>query len=265
MITISGGFFLGASQTTPYLDLLIVLLGMIGVIGAGCVFNNVIDRDIDSLMERTKNRVLVLGLMSERVALIYAALLTVIGFSILYFLTNPLTVFFAAIGFFVYVVVYSLCLKRQSTYGTLIGSVAGAVAPVVGYTAATNRFDLGAVLLFCILFLWQMPHFYAISIYRMSDFKAASLPVLPLKKTMFYTKVSTLVYTCLFAVAAILPWFFGYMGRMYFILALAVSLYWIYLSVKGFTANDNQRWAKQLFGFSVILITILCMAMALPS
>ena len=110
-----------------------------------------------------------------------------------------------------------------------------------------------------------MPHFYAISIYRMSDFKAASLPVLPLKKTMFYTKVSTLVYTCLFAVAAILPWFFGYMGRMYFILALAVSLYWIYLSVKGFTANDNQRWAKQLFGFSVILITILCMAMALPS
>lgn len=264
IVTLSGGFFLGSQGHVNYLMWLVAAVGMSLIIGSGCVFNNVIDKDIDSLMERTKSRALVLGLISNQTALLYAVTLALLGFVLLASLTNPLTLLFAALGFFVYVVVYSLVLKRKSTYSTIIGSIAGAVAPVIGYTAATDRLDLGALLLFFILLLWQMPHFYAISIYRMSDFKAAAIPVLPLKRTMFYTKVSILVYMVLFAIAAVLPSLLGYAGSIYFIVALLASGYWLYLGLKGFKTNDDQRWAKQVFGFSIILITLLCIAMVFP-
>lgn len=264
IVTLSGGFFLGSQGHINYLLWLIAAVGMSLIIGSGCVFNNVIDKDIDGLMERTKGRVLVLGLISSQTALLYAITLALLGFALLYALTNPLTLLFAVLGFFVYVVVYSLMLKRRSTYSTIIGSVAGAVAPVIGYTAATNRLDLGALLLFCILLLWQMPHFYAISIYRMNDFKAAAIPVLPLKRTMFYTKISMLVYMLLFTIAAVLPTLFGYAGNIYFAVALLASCYWLYLGLKGFKTNNDQRWAKQVFGFSIILIALLCVAMAFP-
>ncbi|MFN7097387.1 MAG: heme o synthase, partial [Gammaproteobacteria bacterium] len=176
IVTVTGGFFLGFQHhLNPWL-LLITWLGMSLVIGSGCVINNFIDRDIDKLMERTKNRVLVLGLMSNQMALLYALGLGILGFAILLFGTNGLTTLVSFIGFFFYVVVYSLLLKRKSTWSTIVGSVAGAVPPVVGYCAVTNQFDIGAVLLFLILFFWQIPHFYAIAIYRLNDYKAASIP-----------------------------------------------------------------------------------------
>lgn len=264
LVTLSGGFFLGSEGHINYFMWLIAMVGMALVIGAGCVFNNVIDKDIDGMMERTKERALVLGLISDKTALLYAITLALLGFALLYAFTNALTLLFAALGFFVYVVVYSLVLKRRSTYSTIIGSIAGAVAPVIGYVAATNRLDLGALFLFLMLLLWQMPHFYAISIYRMSDFKAAAIPVLPLKRTMFYTKVSMLVYMLLFAVAAVAPSLFGYTGHIYFVIAILASCYWLYLGLQGFKTAQDAPWAKKVFGFSIILITLLCVSMALP-
>ena len=112
----------------------------------------------------------------------------------------------------VYVLVYSLWLKRLSTLGTTLGGIAGAVPPVAGYVAATNHLDMGAVILFFILFFWQMPHFYAISIYRPKDFAAASLPVLPIKKNIRYTKISMLVYIVAFTIAAVAPTFLVMLG-----------------------------------------------------
>jgi protoheme IX farnesyltransferase len=262
IVTVSGGFFLASHQHFDICLFLITLIGMSLVIASGCVFNNYIDRDIDSLMERTKNRVMVKGLISVKVAILYAIVLGIAGFLTLYYGTNLLTTIVAAVGLFVYVVAYTIMTKRHSNLGALIGGIAGAVPPAVGYCAVTNRFDAGAIILFLILFFWQLPHFYAITIFRLKDFSAACIRVLPIQKSVRYTKISMLVYIVAFTIAAILPTVFGYAGWVYFIVALSLGLYWLYLGIKGFKAVDDQKWSRQMFGFSILAITILSLVMA---
>lgn len=262
IITVCGGFFLGSQGLFSLPLLLETLLGMALIIACGCVLNNIIDIDIDSLMERTKHRPLVKGLMSKKTALIYAIILGIVGFLVLIFKTNWLTTGIAFIGLFFYVVVYSIALKRKSSWGTTVGGVAGAVPPVVGYCAVTGSFDTGAMILFLILFFWQMPHFYAIGIYRLSDYAAASIPILPIKKNIPYTKLVMLFYTLAFTIAAISPSLFGYTGYAYFIVALILGCTWFYYGWQGLKATDNKIWARKMFLFSIINITVLCMMMA---
>ncbi|NNM60266.1 MAG: protoheme IX farnesyltransferase [Legionellales bacterium] len=262
IVTVSGGFFLGSRGRFDCALLFFTMLGMSLIIAAGCILNNYIDRDIDKLMERTKHRPTATGHISSAVAIVYAILLGIAGFAILYLKTNLLTVVVSLIGLFFYVVVYSLYLKRTSVYGTVVGAIAGAVPPVVGYCAVTNRFDIGAILLFLILALWQMPHFYAISIYRLTDYQAASIPVLPIRKGIDYTKKSMLIYILAFTVVSVMPSFFSYTGYFYFTAALVLGLIWFFLGLKGFKTNNDRAWARNMFLFSIINITILSFMMA---
>lgn len=261
IITLCGGYFLGSQYGFKFGLLLIVIVAMAMVVACGCVFNNYIDRDIDCLMERTKNRVLVQGLIPAWVALIYAALLGVFGLVLLYWLVNALTAFVAIIGLFFYVVVYSLWLKRRSIYSTAAGGVAGAIPPVVGYCAVTNRFDTGAVILFAILFFWQLPHSYAIAIFRAKDYALASIPVLPLKKNMHYTKVLMLLCVAAFAVATIMPSLLGYTGVIYLVIALCLAASWLTLAYQGLKRSDDIRWARKMFSTSIFTISLLSFAM----
>lgn len=147
VLSVAGGFFLASKG---HVDLAIFLAAMIGtslVVASGCVFNNCIDRDIDIKMERTKNRVLVQGLISLKLALLFATVLGVAGVVLLYKVANPLAALFAVIGFVIYVGLYSLYLKRKSVHGTLVGSLSGAMPPVIGYVAVTNSFDMAALVL----------------------------------------------------------------------------------------------------------------------
>lgn len=253
--------------------LLLTLLGMALIVGSGCVFNNMIDRDIDKLMARTCDRVLVKGLISLKTAFMYGLVLGLVGFLILYFYTNVLTLIISIIGWIFYVFIYSLFLKRRSTFGTTLGGVSGAVPPLVGYAAVTNQFDLGAVILFLILFLWQMPHFYAIAIYRLKDFKAAGIPTLPIKKGFIYTQVVMILYVIVYLLITLLPVYLGYLGLAYFIIALGSGLVWLRVGLLGLikkiksnnpselTAQDIT-WAKKMFFISILNITLLCIFMA---
>jgi len=265
LVTVMGGFFLASGEHPFNFSLLLyTLLGMTFVIASGCVFNNYIDKDIDSLMERTKNRVLPQQKMSTMTALVYGLVLGILGFAVLYRQTNLLTVFIAFIGFFVYVVIYSLWFKRQSVFGTVVGGVAGSVPPVAGYCAVTNQFDAGAIILFLMLFFWQLPHFYAISIYRLKDFSAARLPVLPLTKNIQYTKISMIVFITIYAVISVLPFFYGYVGNLYFSTAIIFGLVWLIMGIIGFHQKSNAgniKWSRKMFLFSIINITILCILM----
>lgn len=233
--------------------LLATLLGTSLVIASACVFNNYIDRDIDKHMARTKKRALVTGLIPGPIALTYATVLGLLGFLILSIYTNWLTVALGFVGIFSYVVLYGIG-KRRSVHGTLVGSISGAMPPVAGYTAVTNRFDSGALLLFLILVFWQMPHFYAIAMRRYNDYAAAKLPVLPVKKGMKTTKVQILFYILAFSVAAGLLTVLGYTGYVYLIVMAGLGLYWLWLGLKGFKASDNTAWAKKMFLFSLIVI-----------
>ena len=175
IITASAGFALASRGSINFLLLLVTFIGLALVIASACVFNNYIDRNADKKMERTKNRPLATGLISPRRAITFALLLGLLGTFLLAFFVNPLTAALALFGFFVYVILYSFS-KYYSIHGTLIGSVAGAMPPVIGYCAAANRFDMGALILFAMITIWQMPHFFSIAIYQLKDYAAASYP-----------------------------------------------------------------------------------------
>ncbi|SDZ83775.1 protoheme IX farnesyltransferase [Lonsdalea quercina] len=266
LISVIGGFLLAANGSIDYPLFIATLLGVSLVVASGCVFNNVIDRDIDKKMERTKNRVLVRGLISLKVTLAYAALLGIAGFALLYVAANPLAMWLAVIGFIVYVGVYSLYMKRHSVYGTLIGSLSGAAPPVIGYCAVSNQFDAGALILLLIFSLWQMPHSYAIAIFRFKDYQAANIPVLPVVKGISVAKHHITLYILAFMIATLMLSLGGYAGYKYLVVAAAVSLWWLGMALSGYkNLNDDRLWAKKLFVFSIVAITSLSVMMSIDS
>lgn len=263
LISVAGGFFLASRGDIDVALFLATAIGISLVIASGCVLNNYIDRDIDSKMERTRNRVLVRGLIPAKNAVIYGSLLGIIGITLLYATTNMLTVWLSLFGFAIYVGAYSLYLKRNSVYGTLIGSLSGAAPPVIGYCVVSNEFDMGAVILLVMFSLWQMPHSYAIAIFRLKDYTAASIPVLPVKKGILATKKHIVLWIVAFVIAAVMLTLSGYTGNHYLVVAGVISIYWLGMALAGYKTNDDQVWAKKLFMFSIVTITALSVMMSI--
>jgi len=263
VLSVAGGFFLASKGHVDFALFLVAMIGTSLVVASGCVFNNCIDRDIDLKMERTKNRVLVQGLVSLKLALVYATVLGVVGVGLLYFKANPLAALCAVIGFVIYVGFYSLYLKRKSVHGTLVGSLSGAMPPVIGYVAVSNSFDLAALTLLVMFSLWQMPHSYAIAIFRFNDYLAASIPVLPVKRGIRVAKLHILIYILAFLVATLMLTFCGAAGLNYLAVAAAMGMYWLYMAWSGYKAKDDTVWARKLFVFSIFTITALSVAMSL--
>jgi len=263
VLSVAGGFFLAAKGHVDFGLFLAVVIGTSLVVASGCVFNNCIDRDIDVKMERTKNRVLVQGLVSLKLALIFASVLGIAGVGLLYTKANPLAALFAVIGFVIYVGFYSLYLKRKSVHGTLVGSLSGAMPPVIGYVAVSNSFDLAALTLLVMFSLWQMPHSYAIAIFRFNDYLAASIPVLPVKRGIVVAKRHILIYTLAFLLATLMLTVGGYAGLSYLVVAAVMGMYWLYMAWSGYKAVDDRVWARKLFVFSIFTITALSVMMSL--
>ncbi|MEE8727559.1 MAG: heme o synthase [Rahnella inusitata] len=262
LISVIGGFLLAAKGNIDFPLFLATLVGVSLVVASGCVFNNFIDRDIDRIMERTKNRALVKGLIPPKTTLVYATILGIVGFALLYIGANPLAMWLAVMGFVIYVGVYSLYMKRNSVYGTLIGSLSGAAPPVIGYCAVSGQFDTGALILLLIFSLWQMPHSYAIAIFRFKDYQAAGIPVLPVVKGISVAKHHITVYILAFMIATLMLTLSGYAGYKYLIVAGAVSVWWLGMALKGYKAENDVVWARKLFGFSIVTIMSLSFMMS---
>lgn len=257
LITVAAGFVLASNGLINFWLFFATLIGLALVIASACVFNNYIDRQLDQKMERTKNRALVKGLISHKNALIFAVLLALLGNAILYTYTNILTLLIANVGFFIYVLLYSIW-KSRTIYGTAIGSISGAVPPVVGYCAVSNQFDIGAIILFSIMILWQMPHFFSIAMYRLNDYANAAIPVLPVKKGMHRTKLHMVIYIVGFIGATLLLTLFHYTGYVYLTIAALLGLSWLWLCLKGFKSTNDTVWARHMFRLSLVVITVLC-------
>lgn len=260
-ITAVGGFALASKGHFDFWLLLAMLEGLSLIVASACVFNNYIDREADRKMSRTRNRPLAVGSVSNLAALIYATLLGLSGVFLLAKLTNLLTLCIALLGFVVYVGLYSF-LKYRTVHGTLIGSIAGAVPPVVGYTAVTGGLDLAAIIIFGVIMMWQMPHFFAISVYRLKDYDAAAIPVLPLKKGIGATKVQMLLYIGLFMCVSSLLTVFGFVSLLYLFVSTLIGLYWFWMGIKGFKARSDQKWARKMFIFS--LVTVMAVSITIP-
>lgn len=262
LISVVGGFLLASKGDIDYPLFIATLLGVSLVVASGCVFNNYIDRDIDSVMERTKNRPLVRGLIDPKISLVYASVLGIAGMALLLVAANVVAMPIAVVGFVVYVGVYSLYMKRKSVYGTLVGSLSGAAPPVIGYCAVTGQFDTGALILLLIFSLWQMPHSYAIAIFRFKDYQAANIPVLPVIKGISVAKNHIILYIIAFMFATLMLAISGYAGYKYLIVAAAVSVWWLGMALSGYKTTNDRVWARKLFVFSIVAITSLSVMMS---
>lgn len=261
LIPVFAGFFL-ASGPHITLQVIWIILGTAITVSSGCVLNNYIDRDIDALMYRTKNRLLPNGDISPIVALILGLLLGIVGIAILYFMVNTISAILGLLGLFVYVVLYTMILKRNSVYAVHVGSISGAIPPVIGYCGSSNNIDINAILLFITFAVWQMPHSFAIAIFRAKDYASVKIPTLLYKKGIGWVKISILCYVILFTISNASIYIFGTAGIVHLINSLMLGVYWIYLSMKGFKAKDDIKWARKIFFASIIVMILMSITIA---
>ncbi|MDB5179473.1 MAG: Protoheme farnesyltransferase [Candidatus Saccharibacteria bacterium] len=256
------GFFLAASIVAFTITALIgAVVGIALIIASACVFNNILDRDIDKRMKRTKKRDVASGAISVPKALVFGSVVGLVGFAVILLLTNVLTFTLGVIAFIWYVVVYGYA-KRMTAMSTIIGGVAGALPPVAGYTALTGRVDAAAVILFFILFFWQMPHFYAIAMFRRSDYASAKLPVWSVKYGMKSAKKQILIFAIVYAIASGLLYVFGYTHIVYLVLSVALSAYWLHQGISFYKKVDDEKWARKMFGASLLVLLSMCLLIA---
>lgn len=256
LMTTIAGFLLAAEWNLELSLLFATLGGTTLVIASACVFNNYLDQNIDRKMGRTKQRALVTGVIPGPSALLYAILLGGIGFTLLMVWVNTLVVTLGIIAFIDYIVFYGLA-KRRTLHGTLVGTIAGAIPLVAGYVAVTNNLDVTALLLFLIMTAWQMAHFYAIALYRLKDYAAAGIPVLPLKRSIAATQVHILAWIVLFIICTALLSACGATGSTFLIIMTLIGLWWFDRSRQEKSRLDVTVWAKAVFGRSLFVLLLL--------
>ncbi|MBO8171351.1 MAG: protoheme IX farnesyltransferase [Bacillaceae bacterium] len=239
------------------------LLGTALVISGGTTLNNVIDRDIDRHMERTRLRPVTNNRITPRTATVYGLILAVTGEVVLTFGVHPLSALLAFVGLLVYVIIYSAWLKRTTTLNTVIGGISGAMPPLVGYAAVTESVDMIALILFSFLFLWQPPHFLALAMRRVDEYRGVNVPMLPVVVGFKPTKRQILAYTlCMVPVSLFLYWY-NAVGQLYLWVALSMGLIYIVLAVRGLFVDEEQdvAWATQMFKYSILYLTVMFVMM----
>jgi heme o synthase len=262
-MTAAAGFLFAAQGHVKFWDLVFLLLGTALIIASACVFNNYIDRGIDSKMARTKKRATASGKISATAVNTYASVLGFLGFLILA-KTNWLTFLIGVLAFISYVVFYGIA-KRSSIHGTLVGTLPGSASLVAGYTAAIGRLDLGALFLFLIMVFWQMAHFYSIAIFRLKDYKKAGLPVMPAVKGVKITKLQIICYIFAFVIAEVDLSFFGYSGLSFLFVMSGLGIYWLFKAIDGYKVRSDKKWAREMFGLSLVVLLVFSIMLSLNS
>ncbi|WP_246246547.1 heme o synthase [Paenibacillus lemnae] len=237
-----------ASIPGNLLSIIFSLIGSSFVIGAAGAFNNLFDRDIDAIMERTKTRPTVTGQVDTRTGLLLGILLTAAGTGLL-LLASPMAAFFALLGLFLYMVPYTMWTKRRTVYNTEVGSISGAVPPLIGWSVISHDYTHpGIWALVVTMILWQMPHFYGIAIRRFDEYKAAGVPMLPVVKGIERTYLQTNIYLIMLAASSFLFWPFSpIVAGIVFI----INMTWLILSFTSFNKAEPKIWSHKMFMFSI--------------
>ncbi len=254
------GYLLGFNEEQPFQWSVLIML-MIGgycMVGASNAFNQVIERDLDKLMDRTKNRPVPSGRMSPTVALIVASLLTIVGIALLYAI-NPKTAMFGAISIFLYTSVYTP-LKTVTSLSVFVGAFPGAIPFMLGWVAATGNFGIEAGTLFLIQFFWQFPHFWAIGWFLYEDYEKAGFFMLPTGKKDKGTALQVILYTVWLIIASLLP-MLGYTGKLFLspiaaVLVFLLGLWMLFYSVRLYKVRTAKA-ARTLMLVSVSYISLL--------
>lgn len=256
LITAYVGMALAAPGFVPWQPLVFGLLGIGLLACAAAAVNHLVDRKIDAIMGRTLHRPIPTGRVSMRNAILFALLLGVLGFFMLGLLVNWLTAILTALTLVGYAVIYTMFLKRATSQNIVIGGFAGAMPPLLGWTAVTGSFSAQAWLLVMIIFVWTPPHFWALAIFRHEEYAKVDLPMLTSTHGLRYTRNCVLIYTLVLLLVSIMPYFIGMSGLVYLIGALILNAIFI-LYAGRLCFSDDIRWGMKTFRYSIIYLLLL--------
>ena len=255
-ITATIGIFLASDN---YINMSILIYANGGIIlcaAAGAMINHVLDKKIDQIMNRTYNRPIATGKIKPIQALIVATIFAILGNFILVVKVNHLTAWLTTASLVGYSIVYTVLLKRATPQNIVIGGLAGATPPLLGWTAVTGSIDAYGLLLTLIIFIWTPPHFWALAIDKKDEYALASIPVMPVTHGVEYTKWHIFLYTILLVIANLLPYFSRLTGVVYLIAALVLGLYFLYLTLV-LLKTTKPNMAIKTFNFSIIYLLLL--------
>jgi heme o synthase len=256
LVTTFSGMWLGVGGMPELSLVLYTLVGVGLAAGSSSILNNLIDRYADQKMERTKERSLATGKVSPKVAFSLGITLGIISFILLTFTVNLTTALMALFSVLFYVFVYTLWLKRTTSLCTLIGGVAGALPPVMGF-AAVDALGMPALVLFLILFIWQPPHFWALAIVKKEEYRAAGFPMLPVVKGDRETQWQMLIYTIILVPLTLVPYFISIVGMVYFSVALLLGFVYLGWTIVFMIKPYSEKGTYRLFYFSIFYLAVI--------
>lgn len=263
LITTVAGYLFAANGTIRWEEFVALTFGTWFVIASACVINNYLDQDIDAVMTRTKKRPLLTGEVTPLQALIFGIVLGVAGTAILVLCTNLWVAGIGVLGWVVYVWLYGALGKRNSVHGTLVGAISGAVPIWAGWLAVHPGIDIVGVLLFLVIFFWQMPEFYAISIFRRQEYAKAKVPVSAVVRGV-PTTIRHIVFFTVLTVASTLALAISPLTSLSMIVILAaVSTWWFFVVFQGIRAKDSVVWAKKEFHVALIFLVVFSLVISL--
>ncbi|WP_415902673.1 heme o synthase [Neptuniibacter sp. QD29_5] len=259
LVTAAVGMFLAVQEIPPISNVLLGLVGIGMAAGSAAAVNHIMDRKIDEKMARTKRRPLPQGKLSPLQALLFAAVLGVSGIAILVFWVNALTAWLTVAALMGYAVVYTVWLKRATPQNIVIGGIAGAAPPLLGWTAITGSIEPNALLLVLIIFAWTPPHFWALCIARKEDYAKAGIPMLPVTHGVAYTRLQIMLYSMLMVAITLFPVMTGMSGAIYLGLVLALNAKFLYRVACLWT--EPSQSPMLLFKYSINYIMLLFVAL----
>ncbi len=256
LITVAVGMYLASPGWIKLEYLLITLLGIGLCAASGGAINHLVDKRIDALMLRTRQRPIAHGRISPLHAFSFALIMGSLGLVVLTVFVNHLTALLTCVSLIGYAGIYTGYLKRATPQNIVIGGLAGAAPPMLGWTAITNQLDPQAFLLVLIIFTWTPPHFWALAIYRFEEYRKAGIPMLPVSYGLAYTKLHILLYTILLLLVSVLPFLVGMSGPLYLVGACVLGIRFLYWAIRLYR-YEQPAIAMQTFRFSIVYLTVL--------
>ena len=257
LATPAAAFWGGAA---PWAVMLLGLAGVALVAGSAAALNHLIDASVDARMARTENRPVAQGRVSNMQGAVFVAVTGVAGLALLTILVNPLTAWLNLASWVGYGLIYTIYLKHSTPQNIVIGGLFGAAPPLFGWTAVTGSIEAGGLLLVLIIFAWTPPHFWALAIDRLDEYRKVNTPMLPVTHGTHYTKLHILLYTIILVVTSVLPWIIGMSGLLYLLAALALGAGFIYWALV-LLLTDKAHAPLATFRYSIIYLALLFLAL----
>tara|TARA_B100000424_G_C22905312_1_gene481499 strand:- start:9 stop:872 length:864 start_codon:yes stop_codon:yes gene_type:complete len=254
------GMLLAEQNVSSYSYLFVSLVGIALCAASAAAVNQVVDRDADASMTRTDQRPLPKGELTVMHASIFAFVIGLLGALILYFYVNVLTMMLTIGSLIGYAFIYTIYLKRATPQNIVIGGLAGAAPPLLGWSSISNTIDPYALLLVLIIFVWTPPHFWALAIYRKDEYAKESIPMMPVTHGVAFTKLQIVLYTIILFIVSVLPYVVLMSGVIYLVSALVLGTLFLYYSINLFYSDDDQD-AMKTFQFSIYYIFLIFLAL----